>query len=69
MEKWLEEEGSKWVNDMHTVVFEFPSGNLAGEKSLEFTQMVWRCQGPWISGTRCGAADALSGCGGIQVTA
>jgi hypothetical protein len=54
---WVEEEGPKWVNDMDTVVFEFPSGDLAAEKSLEFTQMVWRCQprGFWFQvwGGRC----------------
>src|SRR5262245_4071265 len=44
VEKWIEEEGSKWVNDMDTVVFEFASEDLRREKSLEFTQMMWRCQ-------------------------
>ena len=44
VDKWLNEEGPEWVNDMDTVVFDFPSEGLAGEKSLEFTQMVWRLQ-------------------------
>lgn len=44
VDKWVDEEGPKWVNDRDTVVFEYPSGNLTAEKSLEFTQMVWRCQ-------------------------
>ncbi|QEH39088.1 hypothetical protein OJF2_77000 [Aquisphaera giovannonii] len=44
VEKWVDEEGPRWVNDMDTVVFEFPSEGLTGERSLAFTQMVWRCQ-------------------------
>jgi hypothetical protein len=44
VDKWVEDEGPKWVNDRDTVVFEYPSGKVTGEKSLEFTQMVWRCQ-------------------------
>jgi hypothetical protein len=55
--KWIEEEGPKWVNDMDTVVFDFASGDLSGEKSLEFAQMVWRCQSSEFSyqvwGGRC----------------
>lgn len=44
VDKWVNEEGPKYVNDMDTVVFDFPSVDLTGEKSLEFTQGVWRCQ-------------------------
>ncbi len=44
VEKWVSEEGSKYINDMDTVVFDFPSGNLTGVKSLEFTQGVWMLQ-------------------------
>jgi hypothetical protein len=44
VEKWVNEEGPTWVNDMDTVVFEFPSGDLTGEKSLAFTQRVWMLQ-------------------------
>src|SRR3954466_11685084 len=44
VDKWVTEEGPKWVNDMDTVVFVFPSGDLTTEKCLEFTQMVWRLQ-------------------------
>jgi hypothetical protein len=44
VDKWVEEEGPKWVNDMDTVIFDFPADNLPGVRSLEFTQHVWRCQ-------------------------
>jgi hypothetical protein len=44
VDKWVNEEGPKWVNDIDTVVFDFPSGDLTGVKSLEFTQWVWRLQ-------------------------
>ncbi len=44
VDKWVNEEGPKWVNEMDTVVFDFPSGDLPGIKSLEFTQLVWRLQ-------------------------
>ena len=44
IDQWAEDEGRLWVNDMNTVVFEFPSTDLTGERCLEFTQMIWRCQ-------------------------
>jgi hypothetical protein len=44
VDKWVNEEGPKYVNDMDTVFFDFPSVNLTREKSLEFTQGVWRCK-------------------------
>lgn len=44
IEKWVAEEGPLYVNDMHSVVFEFPVGNVAGPKCLEFTQIVWMLQ-------------------------
>lgn len=57
IEQWLGEEGPKWVNNMDTVVFEFPLEDMAGEKALQFTQMVWRCQPRdfWFQvwGSRC----------------
>lgn len=43
-EKWIAEEGPKYVNDLHTVVFEFPSGDVPGPKCLEFAQLVWMLQ-------------------------
>ena len=44
VENWVAEEGPKYVNDMDTLVFDFPPADLARVKSLEFTQMVWRLQ-------------------------
>lgn len=44
VDRWINEEGPKYVNDMDTVVFDFPADTLPRARSLEFTQHVWRCQ-------------------------
>ncbi|WP_422929136.1 hypothetical protein [Singulisphaera sp. PoT] len=44
IDTWIREHGSDYANDRDTVLFEFPTHNLTGPGSLEFTQYVWRCQ-------------------------
>jgi hypothetical protein len=44
LEKWVNEEGPEWVNDMDTFTFDFPAGGVTGQTSLEFTQGVWMLQ-------------------------
>ena len=42
--RYVEEEGTRWVNDLETLVFEVPLENLTGSQSLNFTQHVWMLQ-------------------------
>ena len=44
VQSWIAEEGSTWVNDLETLVFEVPLTNLTGRASLGFTQDVWMLQ-------------------------
>ena len=44
MTKWVAEDGSGWVNDQTTLVFEVPLNRLSGQSSLGFTQEVWMLQ-------------------------
>jgi len=41
VEKWVAEEGPRWVNDLSTIVFEVPLANLEGRNALHFTQQIW----------------------------
>jgi hypothetical protein len=44
VQSWIAEEGSTWLNDLQTLVFEVPLTNLTGRASLGFTQEVWMLQ-------------------------
>jgi hypothetical protein len=44
VDRWAAEAPSKWINNMETLVFEVPLGNLTGSKSLNFAQDMWMLQ-------------------------